>query len=27
MSGFYTSVIQPGPVAPGDIIAVVTTLA
>ena len=27
MSGFYASVIQPGPVAPGDIIALVTTLA
>jgi MOSC domain-containing protein YiiM len=27
MSGFYASVISPGPVAPGDIIAVVATLA
>jgi len=27
MSGFYTSVVRPGPVSPGDIIALVTTLA
>jgi len=27
MSGFYASVISPGPVGPGDIIAVVATLA
>jgi len=27
MSGFYTSVISPGPVGPGDIIAVVGQLA
>jgi len=27
MSGFYASVISPGPVCPGDIIAVVATLA
>jgi MOSC domain-containing protein YiiM len=27
MSGFYASVVQPGPVGPGDIIAVVATLA
>jgi MOSC domain-containing protein YiiM len=26
-SGFYASVVQPGPVGPGDIIAVVATLA
>jgi MOSC domain-containing protein YiiM len=26
-SGLYTSVVRPGPVAPGDIIALVTTLA
>jgi MOSC domain-containing protein YiiM len=27
MSGFYARVVQPGPVGPGDIIAVVATLA
>jgi len=27
MSGFYASVISPGPIGPGDIIAVVATLA
>jgi len=27
MSGFYASVVQPGPVGPGDIIALVATLA
>ena len=27
MSGFYASVVSPGPVGPGDIIAVVATLA
>jgi MOSC domain-containing protein YiiM len=27
MSGFYASVVEPGPVCPGDIIAVVTQLA
>jgi MOSC domain-containing protein YiiM len=27
MSGFYASVVEPGPVGPGDIIAVVTKLA